>query len=62
MTSLGYGGMNQPFFNCSKKRDFIDYSIRMALITPSCPGLLMMRARPASVRMTAPFVRRFRRT
>ena len=60
----GLGGHVSAFLKKSlyEKGIIGDYSIRMALIMPSCPGLLIIRARPASVRMTAPLVRRFRRT
>ena len=41
---------------------FLVYSSNTALIMPSWPGRLMIRARPISVRTIAPLVRRFRRT
>ncbi len=40
----------------------VSYASRTALTTPSWLGLLMIRARPISVLMMAPLVRRFRRT
>lgn len=42
-----------------KRKDFQAAGSSMALITPSCPGRLVMRASPISVLMTAPLVRMF---
>jgi hypothetical protein len=42
-----------------KRKDFQAAGSSMALITPSCPGRLVMRASPISVLMIAPLVRMF---
>jgi len=51
-----------PTRRAAGKKGYLVYSMRTALMTPSCPGLLTMRARPISVLTTAPLVRRFLRT
>jgi len=47
------------YYEHEKRRGVYAAGSSMALITPSWPGLLVMRASPISVLMIAPFVRMF---